>query len=136
MCGNDLIAVGVLQAARALKLSVPDDVAVSGFDDRSWAATTAPPLSTAKMPLQQLGAEAARLLFALIEDERVLRRHVILPTQVVLRGTTPRGSGERPSSTPADMAAESLDSIGTIQGVRRTEGAPDLVPSWARATHG
>jgi hypothetical protein len=41
------------------------------------------------MPLQDIGAAAAHLLFALIEDEPVARRHVILPTEVVIRGTTP-----------------------------------------------
>jgi LacI family transcriptional regulator len=87
--GNDLIAIGVMQAARELGLAIPADLAVSGFDDRSFAATTTPPLSTARMPLQDIGAAAAHLLFALIEAEPVARRHVILPTQVVIRGTTP-----------------------------------------------
>jgi LacI family transcriptional regulator len=87
--GNDLIAIGVMQAARELGLAIPADIAVSGFDDRSFAATTTPPLSTARMPLQDIGAAAAHLLFALIEDEPVARRHVILPTEVVIRGTTP-----------------------------------------------
>jgi LacI family transcriptional regulator len=89
LCGADIIAAGVLDAARALGLSVPGDVAVSGFDDRSLATHTTPTLTTVRMPLADIGAEAARLLFALVEDRPVPSRRVVLPAEVVYRESLP-----------------------------------------------
>jgi LacI family transcriptional regulator len=91
VCGSDTIAAGVLDAARALGLSVPDDVAVSGFDDRSFAAHTAPSLTTVRMPLHDIGHTAARMLFSMIGDMPVMSRRVILPTEIILRESTPAG---------------------------------------------
>jgi LacI family transcriptional regulator len=69
LCGADIIASGCLEAARSLDLSVPNDVAVSGFDDRSLATHTRPALTTVRMPLHDIGEQAARLLFALIDGD-------------------------------------------------------------------
>jgi LacI family transcriptional regulator len=88
LCGADIIASGCLEAARSLGLSVPGDVAVSGFDDRSLATHTSPTLTTVRMPLREIGEEAARLLFTLVEGGEPRRRHVILPTEIMLREST------------------------------------------------
>lgn len=88
VCGADIIASGCLEAARSLGLSVPGDVAVSGFDDRSLATHTSPTLTTVRMPLREIGTEACRLLFALVEGDEPQRRHVILPTRIMLREST------------------------------------------------
>jgi LacI family transcriptional regulator len=88
LCGADIIAAGCLEAARSLGLAVPGDVAVSGFDDRSLATHTTPTLTTVRMPLREIGAEAAQLLFALIEGDEPKRRHVVLPTEIVMREST------------------------------------------------
>jgi LacI family transcriptional regulator len=89
LCGADIIAAGCLEAARSLGLSVPGDVAVSGFDDRSLATHTMPTLTTVQMPLREIGEAAAGLLFAIIEGRPVPKRHVILPTRIILRDSTP-----------------------------------------------
>jgi LacI family transcriptional regulator len=100
LCGADIIAAGCLEAARSLDLSVPDEVAVSGFDDQSLATHTMPALTTVRMPLRDIGEHAARLLFALIDGESPRRRHVILPTEIVLRESTPPGlTVPEPAST-------------------------------------
>jgi LacI family transcriptional regulator len=88
VCSSDTIAAGVLDAARSLGLAVPDDLAVSGFDDRSFAALTQPSLTTVRMPLPDIGRAAATMLFAMIGEQPTSRR-VILPTEIVLRGSTP-----------------------------------------------
>jgi LacI family transcriptional regulator len=87
--GNDLIASACLDAARGLGVAVPSDVAVSGFDDRSFASHTSPSLTTVRMPLQEIGHTAASMLFAMIEDTQLPRRHIVLPTEVVWRDSTP-----------------------------------------------
>ncbi|GIF47338.1 LacI family transcriptional regulator [Asanoa ferruginea] len=92
VCASDTIAAGVLETARTLGLSVPDDVAISGFDDRSLAAHTQPALTTVRMPLQETGHAAAHMLFAMLGDEPLTSRHIVLPTQVIVRDSTPRAA--------------------------------------------
>jgi LacI family transcriptional regulator len=94
IAGNDLIASGCLDAARVLGLDVPADVAVSGFDDRSLAAHTSPALTTVRMPLQQIGQAAAEMLFAMIEGQQLTKRHIVLPTEIVWRDSTPAAAAE------------------------------------------
>ena len=123
VCGNDLIALGVLQAAAELGLRVPDEIAVSGFDDRTFAATTSPPLSTVRMPLHQLGVQAADLLIAVTEDRPVTDRHIILPTELVLRDTTPR-DGRPVVDTAPDLPFSSDDRTAGLQPIRSLGPAP------------
>ncbi|MEV4619264.1 LacI family DNA-binding transcriptional regulator [Asanoa sp. NPDC049573] len=92
VCASDTIAAGVLEAARTVGLSVPDDVAISGFDDRSLAAHTQPALTTVRMPLQETGHAAAHMLFAMLGDEPLTTRRIVLPTEVIIRDSTPRAA--------------------------------------------
>lgn len=62
VCGNDLIAVGVIDALRKKGLSVPGDVKVSGFDDIYFSRYMNPPLTTVKQPAYEMGAAAAKML--------------------------------------------------------------------------
>jgi LacI family transcriptional regulator len=97
-CANDLLALGALQRLAALGIDVPGEVSVAGFDDIPTAALTAPSLSTVRLPLREMGrlgfAHADRLLDG-VEPERQ-----ILPTEVVLRGSTaPPATLAQPRST-------------------------------------
>ncbi|WP_085369823.1 LacI family DNA-binding transcriptional regulator [Leifsonia sp. NCR5] len=67
VCATDTHAYGVLEAARASGLSVPGDVAVTGFDDLPYSRVTAPPLTTVRLPGEPLGRAAARSLVAQID---------------------------------------------------------------------
>ena len=88
-CANDLSAIGVLDAARAAELRVPDDLAVVGFDDIELASLVAPALSTVRNPAFTTGREAARLL-----TERMTGAHqgpariVTLPSPLVTRASS------------------------------------------------
>jgi LacI family transcriptional regulator len=64
---NDLLAIGALQAFVTQGLRVPEDVAIIGYDDVSFAASAAVPLSSIRQPRKTLGRRAAELLFAEIE---------------------------------------------------------------------
>jgi len=59
---NDDMALGVLNAAVALGVRIPDDVAVSGFDDTPSALLSTPPLTTIRQPVTEMAAVATRLL--------------------------------------------------------------------------
>jgi len=69
MCGNDLLALGVLQTARVRGLRVPDDVAVTGFDDFEFAQFADPPLTTVRVPGYELGRAGAESLLARLAGE-------------------------------------------------------------------
>ncbi|MGW0607249.1 LacI family DNA-binding transcriptional regulator [Streptomyces sp. NPDC002644] len=82
---SDLMAVGALAELRGLGRRVPDDVAVVGFEDSVLARHTNPPLSTVRQPVEEVGRTMARILLAEIADADAERRHVTLPTELVVR---------------------------------------------------
>jgi alanine racemase len=86
---SDAAAAGVLQAARRLGLSVPDDLSVVGFDDLPLTRFTDPPLTTVHQPVRLKGEEAARMLLsALSADASRAGEHRILETRLVVRRST------------------------------------------------
>ena len=82
---SDTMAVGALRAANEGQRTVPDDIAVVGFDDLPSAAFAVPPLTTVRQPINELGATAAKLLIDRLEDHAQPGAHVRLPTQLVIR---------------------------------------------------
>ncbi|MBC7343876.1 MAG: LacI family DNA-binding transcriptional regulator [Clostridia bacterium] len=64
LCGNDLMAIGSLYAAKELGISVPRDLGIAGFDQIAYANLVHPPLTTARVPAFEIGREAANTLFA------------------------------------------------------------------------
>ena len=93
LCTTDELALGALEGARDLGLTVPDDVSVTGFDDIPEAAGANPPLTTVHQPLTEKGAVAGDLLLELLDDGD--GREVILPAEPVLRGSTFRPAAPR-----------------------------------------
>jgi LacI family transcriptional regulator, xylobiose transport system transcriptional regulator len=88
LCGNDLQAFGVYEAARQAGIRIPDELSVVGFDDISYAGWCGPPLTTVRQPLIEMGATAARLVLALTAGEAISQSHVELATTLVVRGST------------------------------------------------
>lgn len=84
-CASDTIAMGALLAARELGKKVPEDYAVIGFDDLSFAEFTYPPLTTIHQPIFQKGKMAANLLINEIEDEGSGRQKINLDPELVIR---------------------------------------------------
>lgn len=85
VCANDEIALGAIVAAEELGLRVPDDVAVTGWDDVMAARHARPGLTTVRQPMRALGAWAARRLHERVTGDRSEPRHEVLPTQLVRR---------------------------------------------------
>jgi LacI family transcriptional regulator len=97
---NDLLAIGLLQGFVTHGLRVPEDVAIIGYDDISFAASAAVPLSSVRQPRVDLGRRAAELLFEEIEADDEDRPHEhqnvrFTPTLVIRRSTVSSGSGRR-----------------------------------------
>jgi LacI family transcriptional regulator len=58
-CGNDVLAVGALHRAREMRIKVPNDVSIIGFDDIELAQVAYPPLTTVHVPHREMGRHAA-----------------------------------------------------------------------------
>lgn len=87
-CGNDNTARGLYRAFDEAGLRIPDDVAVAGFDDLDFAAELDPPLTTVRQGVGDIGQEAARTLLSLLKNPDSGPRRVLLPTELVVRGST------------------------------------------------
>jgi LacI family transcriptional regulator len=88
LCSNDLTAIGGLRAIRRHNLRVPEDISVVGFDDIALAEFTEPPLTTVRLPRQELaGKTFAALLASLTDTCRVGVEYSIAPELVVREST-------------------------------------------------
>ena len=87
--GNDLQAMGVYEAARQLKIRIPEDLSVIGFDDIQTAAYMGPALTTVRQPLQDMAATAARMVIDTNEGRKI-QKLVVLSTSLVVRDSTRR----------------------------------------------
>ncbi len=84
---SDLAAFGVVRALRERGRTVPDDVAVVGFDDIPAAVEQEPPLTTVRQPIAALGTAMTSLLLDRIDGTEGLPRRSVLPVELVLRGS-------------------------------------------------
>jgi LacI family transcriptional regulator len=106
LAGNDLMALGCIDALREAGLRCPQDVSVVGFNDMDWSDRFSPPLTTVRVPHHELGVRAADLLLERLADPEAPARHVVLPVELVVRGSTaaPR-TGPRKKRLTARNAA-------------------------------
>lgn len=82
--GDDDAAIGVLRSLQNHGYSVPQDVAVIGFDDLGFAPFLNPPLTTVRAPTETVGRIATERLFGLLENHPS-DEVVILPTEIIFR---------------------------------------------------
>jgi LacI family transcriptional regulator len=110
---NDLMAFGVLQAARELRLRCPEDLSIAGFDSLEFTKFTDPSLTSVYQPGYQLGATAGRLLMQRIDGLRSAPKKVLLPTELKKRNSV----GPPPAAAPDGI--ERTMSKGKPGGRRR-----------------
>ncbi len=90
---SDWMAVGVLEAASSLGLSVPGDLSVVGFDDAIISEVTAPALTTVHQPLEEMGRAAFRAFRDILQKSgTTVPAPLLLPTTLVVRNSTARPS--------------------------------------------
>ncbi|WP_326824326.1 LacI family DNA-binding transcriptional regulator [Streptosporangium sp. NBC_01756] len=98
-CASDAIAVGALNAATALGIRVPDDIAIVGFDDLDMASWPRFDLTTIRSPFVAMARAAAGLLVGRLSGkESGAPREEVFPVELVLRGTH---GGQTPCSPSA-----------------------------------
>jgi DNA-binding LacI/PurR family transcriptional regulator len=88
LCANDMIAIGALGLARDRGLSIPEDLAIIGFDDIEAAALVTPALTTVVNPGYELGQACGRLLLNRI-NETTPEPHVqiVIPSRFIIRAS-------------------------------------------------
>ena len=89
VCGNDTIAIGAFNAARAAGLEIPGDVSLVGFDDLPMAAWEVFQLTTVQQPMEEMARTAVRLLIDRIEGrvDTARPRQAIFEPRLVMRRT-------------------------------------------------
>lgn len=92
---NDYMAIGLMSALSEAGLRVPEDLAVTGFDDIPLAQYMRPPLTTVRANAYELGERAVRMWFdsARARIARKAPRHEVLPTTLVVRSSCGAGNG-------------------------------------------
>ncbi len=92
-CANDIVALGVLNECLRRGVRVPEDLAIIGYDDISFAGTAAVALTSVRQPRELLGRTAVELLLEVVEDAGgdagdAAARHVIFTPELVEREST------------------------------------------------
>lgn len=85
---SDQMALGAIEALRRRGLRVPEDMSVVGFDDLPEVRWSAPPLTTVRQPLADMGKLAVRTVLRLARDEQPDSPRVELGTELVVRSST------------------------------------------------
>jgi LacI family transcriptional regulator, galactose operon repressor len=92
---NDVSAIAAMSVTRSLGLAVPDDLSVIGFDNVPESALSEPPLTTIEQPIKQMGFDATKILFRLLDGTEPVPEHTLLPTRLVVRGSCRPLEGRR-----------------------------------------
>lgn len=87
-CANDLIALGAISALEQAGMRVPQDVSIVGFDDIVFARLARPPLTTAAVPREELGALAFQMINKMISLKRPIGESRVLTPELVIREST------------------------------------------------
>jgi DNA-binding LacI/PurR family transcriptional regulator len=85
--GNDGIAYGIWKVLQRRGIRVPDDISLVGFDDVQEARLIEPPLTTARVPTEEIGRQCARLLLGKLEARGAPLPSRMVPTELVERAS-------------------------------------------------
>ncbi|MEW9552260.1 LacI family DNA-binding transcriptional regulator [Nonomuraea sp. NPDC050783] len=88
VAGNDEIAVGVLAAAKELRIAVPGELSVTGFDDTPQTEWTTPRLTSVRQPLVGMGRMAVETVLGMADGVQPASRHIQLATTLSVRDST------------------------------------------------
>lgn len=87
IAGNDLLAIGAIQALRERNIDIPGEISVFGFDDMEIFSEIKPKLSTVRQPSYQIGTDAVRMIDKTIKGKTVKKEHK-LNQKLLFRDTT------------------------------------------------
>ncbi|MDF2718724.1 MAG: transcriptional regulator, LacI family, partial [Paenibacillus sp.] len=85
---NDLLAIGAVQAAKELRLTIPWDLSVIGFDNTLLAGIVDPPLTTVAQPIAQMGRQVMDLIIQEIRGQKQAKQRIVLMPELIVRQST------------------------------------------------
>ena len=97
---NDLLALGLMQAAADQGVRVPDELSVAGFDDIFGSELISPPLTTVRAQLVEAGRRAVADLLTGLAGEAVSDEQPTLTTTLIVRGSTGPAASGRAEASP------------------------------------
>jgi LacI family transcriptional regulator len=126
VCANDQMAIGVLQALARARVRVPEEVAVTGFDDIFVGGLVEPTLTTVHQPMRELGEQACARLLERIAAPGLPQTVHLLPTELVLRSSCgcPRGTATRQVVQRPEAIHLAETAPAPMTDGRRASGAP------------
>lgn len=102
VCANDRLAVGAITAFRRHGIDCPRDISITGFNDMPLVDRLSPPLTTIRVQHYKAGVEAAELIVDVLENGVMPPRHLVLPVEMIVRGSTRR---QPPAGTASDRTS-------------------------------
>ncbi len=88
VCATDLLGAACVNTFRNLGISVPETIAVTGFDDSQYSSMCTPLLTTVRQPFFDMGAESVKMLISIMSGNKPENRRLFLPHSMVIRGST------------------------------------------------
>ena len=109
VCANDETAFGAYKSAAARGVRIPEDLAITGWDDLPLAELVSPPLTTVRQPMRELGALTARRLLAGIRHADDYPPDVVLNTELIIRASCGCREGASAAAGPPGSAVNADD---------------------------
>lgn len=85
---NDLIALGILQGCQILNINVPKDISIISHDNTILSSIASVKLSTVDLKLKKIGYETYKLIYKLVNAERITYETIKIDTELILRDST------------------------------------------------
>jgi DNA-binding LacI/PurR family transcriptional regulator len=85
---NDMLAVGALQAAKEMKMDLPNELSIISFDNTILSTVTNPLLTTIAQPIEQMGKLAVDLIVESIKEDNQQKRRIVLRPEIIIREST------------------------------------------------
>ena len=83
---NDEMAIGAIQTFQKNGVVIPDDIAVAGFDNITYAEFCNPPLTTVSQPAEDIGKTSFQMLHQIIDGKKLEQEQIVLPHKFIKRG--------------------------------------------------
>ena len=88
VCMSDTLAIGAINAARNLGLTIGRDVSITGFDDTPLIQYIHPPLTTVRQPIWEVGERIIAMLFDMLDGSMPAEHQILLPPRLIVRQST------------------------------------------------
>ena len=88
ICITDSVTPGALFQINSRNLKIPQDISLVAIGSSDNLALFQPPLTTIKVPAVEIGMEAVRILLQLIRDEDCSEKHIVIPSDLIVREST------------------------------------------------